>query len=257
MNLVLNASDAVEDRPDGVIAITTFCRNLTADFFSGAVQAPELQAGRYVGLEVRDNGSGMTPEILGRIFEPFFTTKFSGRGLGLAAVLGIIQTHKGALFVDSIFGHGTSFRFFLPAAGPDAARASSSPFGFTVRQDMLDGTVLLVDDEQVVRQVASHALESIGLKAIEAVDGQEAVRIYRDQAGSVDLVLLDLTMPGLTAEETILSLRAINPSVRIVVMSGYSESETMQRCATLGISGYLPKPFELADLSKRLRPHLA
>jgi len=255
MNLVINASDAIGDRPGGVITVATVCRDLPAEFFQQAVLAPALPAGRYVSLEVRDNGSGMPPEVLARIFEPFFTTKFSGRGLGLAAVLGIIQSHKGALFVESTTGHGTAFRFFLPA-GTTEASASSPPFGTTATLVSLRGTVLLVDDEQAVRHVAAHALASIGLKTIEASDGQAALQIYQGQAVSIDLVLLDLMMPGLTGEETLRRLRRINPAVRVIVMSGYSEGETMQRCATLEVTGYLPKPFEIAELVARLRPHL-
>lgn len=256
MNLVINASDAVEGRAGGVITLTTFCRDLTAEFFSPAVQAPVMRAGRYVGLEVSDNGNGMPPEVLGRIFEPFFTTKFSGRGLGLAAVLGIIQSHKGALFVESTVGHGTAFRIFLPASTA-AARSSSPPFDPTTLQVSLQGTVLLVDDEEAVRQVTSHALSSLGLTALVAPDGQAALQIYQEQAATINLVLLDLTMPGLTGEETLLRLREINPAVRVIIMSGYSEGETMQRCGALGVSGYLAKPFEIAELVDRLKQHLA
>jgi two-component system cell cycle sensor histidine kinase/response regulator CckA len=256
MNLVLNAADAMGQRADGVITVTTFCRDLPADFFQQAVQAPAMEAGRYVGLEVRDNGSGMTPEVLARIFEPFFTTKFSGRGLGLAAVLGIIQSHKGALFVDTVAGQGTSFRFFLPVAAAGTVHSSHHPFGLLPEGNSLHGTVLLVDDEQAVRRVTVTALTSLGLKAIEAADGHAAIRLYQGQPDAIDLILLDLTMPGISGEETISRLREINPEARIIVMSGYSEGETMQRCAMLGISGYLPKPFELADLAVRLRLHL-
>jgi len=256
MNLVINASDAIDDRPGGLISVTTFCRDLSADFFHMAVQTPTMPAGRYVGLEVRDNGSGIPPEVLGRIFEPFFTTKFSGRGLGLAAVLGIIQSHKGALFVESTVGEGTVFRLFLPASAA-AANASSPPFDPAGLPVSLKGTVLLIDDEDAVRQVTAHALKSNGLTVIEASDGTQAIQHYQRQAPAIDLVLLDLTMPGLTGEETLQRMREINPAVRVIIMSGYSEDETMRRCIALGVAGYLPKPFEIAELVARIQPHLA
>jgi len=256
MNLVINASDAIEGRAGAVISLTTFQRDLPAEFFHQAVQSPVMPAGNYVGLEVSDNGCGMSPEVMHRIFEPFFTTKFSGRGLGLAAVLGIIQSHQGALFVESTAGQGTTFRIFLPASATHA-RASNPPFDPAALQVALRGTVLLVDDEDAVRQVTAQALSSLGLTALVAPDGHAALRIYEERAGEIDLVLLDLTMPGLTGEETLRRLRELNPAVRVVIMSGYSESETMQRCGSQAITGYLPKPFELAELLERLKPHLA
>jgi len=255
MNLVINAADAIGDRTGGVISVSTLCQDLPAEFFQQAVQSPKLPAGRYVGLEVRDNGSGMPPDVMARIFEPFFTTKFSGRGLGLAAVLGIIQGHGGALFVESVAGQGTVFRLFLPATLAQAG-VSTPPFSVASVPVALQGTVLLVDDEPAIRRVTVHALRAMGLKALEAADGQAALAIYRAQATPIDLVLLDLMMPGLTGEETLRLLREINPAVRVIVMSGFSEGETMQRCSALGVLGYLPKPFEIADLVARLRPYL-
>jgi two-component system cell cycle sensor histidine kinase/response regulator CckA len=253
MNLVINAADAIGDRTDGTVEVHTFARELTPAFFATAVQSPERKAGTYVGLEVTDNGGGMNPEILKRIFEPFFTTKFSGRGLGLAAVLGIVQSHQGALFVESTPGKGTVFRLFLPASA-DQAKETGSPFPH--RPAALRGTVLVVDDEVPVRLVALKALKAAGLQVIEAGDGQAALLTYRQRAADINLVLLDLTMPGLSGEETLRQLRALAPTLPVIVMSGYSEGETMGRCASLGVSGYLAKPFEISDLVTRLRPYL-
>jgi two-component system, cell cycle sensor histidine kinase and response regulator CckA len=256
MNLVINAADAMGERPDGEISVRTYCRELPADFFRQAVQKHDLPAGRYVGLEVSDTGSGMPPQVLARIFEPFFTTKFSGRGLGLAAVLGIVHSHDGALFVESTVGRGTTFRLFFPA-GSGEASFSHSPFALPTAGIRLRGTVLIVDDEEAVRLVAAEALGMLGATPLEAGNGAEALALIDRQGDAIDMVLLDLTMPGMNGEETLRHLRQTHPALRVVIMSGYSEGETMQRCASLGVAGYLSKPFEIGDLIERLRPYLA
>ncbi len=254
MNLVINAADAIGERTNGTIVIQTFVRDLTAEFLAGAVQSPTLKAGRYVGLEVTDNGGGMSPEVLARIFEPFFTTKFSGRGLGLAAAVGIVQSHQGALFVESAVGQGTTFRIFLPASSAAVDRPNS---GSAALPPKLGGTVLVIDDEEAVRMVALKSLRAAGVLVFEAADGEDGLEIYNAQAGRVDVVLLDLTMPGIGGDETLRRLRALSPELPVVVMSGYSEGETMRRCASLGVAGYLAKPFEISDLLEKLRPYLA
>jgi two-component system, cell cycle sensor histidine kinase and response regulator CckA len=255
MNLVINAADAIGDRPDGEINVRTFCRELPAEFFHQAVQKPELKAGRYVGLEVKDNGSGMPPEVLNRIFEPFFTTKFSGRGLGLAAVLGIVHSHEGALFVESSIGQGTVFRLFFPASS-DIAKSTASPFALHTAGLTLSGTVLIIDDEDPVRLVAAEALHMLGVTPLEARNGTEGLALLDQHGEDIDLVLLDLTMPGLSGEDTLRRLRDTHPATQVVLMSGYSGGETMQRFASLGVAGYLAKPFEIGALIERLRPYL-
>jgi two-component system cell cycle sensor histidine kinase/response regulator CckA len=253
MNLVINAADAMGERTDGHVVVRTFARDLSAEFFEQAVQSPKLPAGRYVGLEVSDNGSGMLPEVITRIFEPFFTTKFSGRGLGLAAVLGITQSHDGALFVESTPGRGTIFRLFLPAT---LAQPAEPQLATTAATTGFRGTVLVVDDEEPVRSIAEDVLTTLGLSVLKAVNGPAAIDLVRNHPGKIDLVLLDLTMPGLTGDETLRQLRLIRPDLRAVIMSGYSEREIMERCASLGIAGYLPKPFDFATLTEKLRPLL-
>ncbi len=253
MNLVINAADAMGDRTDGQIVVRTFARDLTSEHLQTAIQSPKLVPGRYVGIEVSDNGSGMSPEVQARIFEPFFTTKFSGRGLGLAAVLGIVQRHAGALFVQSTAGRGSTFTLFLPAT---AAPAAGSATPFTATPGSLRGTVFVVDDEDAVRLVAREALSALGLTVFDAADGPSAIAFVRDHQGPLDLVLLDLTMPGLAGDETLRQLRQIRPDLRALIMSGYSEVETMQRCASLGVAGYLPKPFDVATLTAKLQPLL-
>jgi len=253
MNLVINAADAMGERTDGQVIVRTFSEDVARDAFAGAIQSPQLPAGQYVGLVVADNGCGIKPEVLGRIFEPFFTTKFHGRGLGLAAVLGIVQSHDGALFVQSRPGEGTLFRLFLPATASSAPAAA--PAAPSTRSS-LQGTVLVVDDEEPVRTVADAALTQLGLTVRTASDGIAALDSLRSAPGSIDLVLLDLTMPGISGDEILRQLRQIRPDLRVIIMSGYSEGETMQRCASLGVTGFLPKPFTVTTLIAKLTPHL-
>ncbi len=248
MNLVLNAAEAIGDKP-GEITVTTFVRQADAADLRTALHQPELPSGDYVGLEVKDTGCGMSAETRSRIFEPFFTTKFSGRGLGLAAVLGIVQSHRGALFVESTPGAGSTFRLLLQAHAKAVPPAPPAANGLP----RLTGTVLVIDDEDAVREVLGAVLRRSGMTPLVAASGDEGLRIFAAQGNRVDLILLDLTMPGLSGEETLRALRGLNREQRVFVMSGYSERDTMERCAELGVSGFLAKPFELQVLMKKLQ----
>ncbi len=258
MNLIINASDAIGDsveRTDGLITVTTHARKTTAAELARAVGQPDLPEGTYVALEVADNGGGMAPETLARIFEPFFTTKFSGRGLGLSAVLGIVQSHQGALFVESQPGQGSVFRLLLPAvrgASTGAAPPAGPPAAVPLR-----GTVLVVDDEQEVRDITRAALSSFGLTVLTAGSGDEAVALCREQGDRIRLILLDLTMPGISGEETVRRLRMTGARPKILLMSGFSESDATQRIGHLGIAGFLQKPFELVTLRAKIGSVLA
>ncbi len=255
MNLVINAADAIGEAP-GRITVGTYACTADAALLQQALGRPELPAGPYVGLEVTDNGCGMSPETIARIFEPFFSTKFSGRGLGLAAVRGIVQSHHGALFVESRPGAGSTFRLLLPATlGP--AVPSSPPFAEPAAAPVrLHGVVLVVDDEETVRGVVADVLETFGATVLPAAGGEEALTLLRAQGDRVALVLLDLTMPGLSGEETLRRFRLLNARPPVVIMSGYSETETMKRSSDLGVAGFIQKPFEIATLLDRVKPHL-
>ena len=255
MNLVINGSDAIGERAGGKISVTTFARQADAALFRTAIHQPKLEPGLYVGLEVKDNGCGMPPETIARIFEPFFTTKFSGRGLGLSAVLGIVQSHHGALFLESLPNQGSTFRLLLPAASgasiEDASVKSRSPF------IALRGTVLVTDDEEAVRLMLGRVLRQHGATVLLAANGTEALEIYQTQRDRIDVILLDLTMPGLSGEEILLRLQRLKARQKIIIMSGYGEEETMQRCAELGAVGFISKPFELQAVVTKLQSLLS
>jgi two-component system cell cycle sensor histidine kinase/response regulator CckA len=254
MNLVINAADAITGRA-GLITVTTFIRAADTALLRSALGNPDLPPGSYVGLEVTDNGSGMTPETITRIFEPFFTTKFSGRGLGLSAVLGIVQSHRGALFVESTPGQGSTFRLLLPAtSGQTVSSAPPFPAAGPVA---LRGTVLLVDDEEAVRSIAATVLEIHGAGALTAASGDEALALLRTHGEKISLVLLDLTMPGINGEETLRRMRMLGARQPVILMSGYSEIETMQHSANLGVAGFIQKPFEVETLLAKTKPFLS
>jgi CheY-like chemotaxis protein len=209
-----------------------------------------------VQLEVADTGAGMDPATRARIFDPFFTTKFTGRGLGLAVVQGIVQSHKGALLVASEPGRGTSFSVFFPALSADTVEEPPAPAARRARWHG-SGTVLVVDDEVGVRTVATRILERSGYKVLTAMDGRAGLEIFRAQADTIDCVLLDLTMPQLSGQQTFLEMRQLKPDARIVVMSGYAEEEASVGFMGQAVSGFLHKPFTIEELREVLQAVLA
>lgn len=256
MNLVINASEALGEGTAGAITLSTGMMDCTDDYLSEAFLDESLAEGAYVWLEVSDTGCGMDKEIQRRIFEPFFTTKFTGRGLGLSAVLGIVRGHKGTLKVYSEPGRGTTFKVLFPAVLDEKTHAGRS-LGTRSIGWKGTGTILLVDDEELVRVMGIRMLERIGFEVIAATDGREAVEIYRERQQQIALVLLDLTMPDLDGEETFRELRRINPHACVVMSSGYTESEIAPRFAGKRLSGFLQKPYTLDALTESLRRALS
>lgn len=251
MNLVLNAADAIADR-GGEIVLTTGLVHADHAMLSGCVAGGDLPTGDYVFLEVRDTGIGMTADVLAKIFDPFFTTKFAGRGLGLAAVLGIVRGHHGALRVESTPGLGSSFRLMLapvPPAAPPSAGATVAPSG----RWQHPGHVLVVEDEEPVRIVTMEMLGMFGLKASGAADGATALEIFRQNPAAFDLVLLDLLMPGMNGEKVFRELRAIRPDVRVLLVSGYSEGDILRRLGEGPHLGFVAKPFTRETFERALR----
>lgn len=205
-----------------------------------------LSPGRYVTLEVQDNGSGMDDETMARIFDPFYSTKFTGRGLGLAAVQGIVRGHKAGLHVASEVGKGTTFTLFFPTAADQPAEL------LTVQNNSLPlstgGCVLVIDDETAVRDAVLDILSLKGITTLTAVDGTEGIARYHQHEQEIQLVILDLSMPGLSGEETYAELKKINPDVRILISSGYSQNEIAHRFTNEEGPIFLQKPYNLVTL---------
>ncbi len=250
MNLVINAAEALGDC-GGVVTVSTGAMQCRPDDLVGAGREERLTEGMYVWLEVSDTGCGMDAETQRRVFEPFFTTKFTGRGLGLSAVLGIVHGHQGALQMVSAPGQGTTFKALFPA-GPQAALPTPASQGAWRGA----GTVLLADDEDSVRTLGARMLERIGFQVLVASDGQEALELYQVCQREIVLVLLDLTMPYMDGEETFQRLRHFDPQVRVVMTSGYAETEMAARFSDQPRCGFLQKPYTLEALTQRLREAL-
>ena len=249
MNLITNASDALEGH-DGVIRVRTGIRQADSTFLRTPYFAEELPAGAYAYVEVEDSGCGMTEATLARIFDPFFTTKFTGRGLGMAAVLGIVKGHRGTIKVDSTPGQGTVFQVLLPCfTGAPTEGVVAGPGVSTWRRQ---GTVLVVDDEASIRTLSRRVLERVGFQVREAGDGREGLDLFGRHRQEIVAVLLDLTMPRMDGMETLVEMRRLDPNVPVVVMSGYSESETLMRFAGMGANGFIQKPFHPRDLVTRV-----
>jgi len=248
MNLAINASEAVGER-SGVISIATGSRYCERAYLDDTWLNDDLPEGLYVFIEVADNGCGMDRDTVARIFEPFFTTKFTGRGLGMAAIQGIVRGHKGAIKVYSEPGQGSSFRIYFPASDQSAI---SSVHAASEDRWRGEGTVLLVDDEETVRMVASDMLSELGFTVLTAVDGRDALQLYRLKRDEITLVLMDLNMPHLNGEEAFHQLRSIDPQVRVVLSSGFSEQEVTRKFLGKGLAGFVQKPYTLAILRDAL-----
>ena len=246
INLVSNAAESIGDK-DGLIRITTGAMRATREYLHQTHLAPDLPEGTYVFVEVSDNGGGMGADILQRIFEPFFSTKFTGRGLGLSAVLGIVRGHNGAIKVESEAGKGASFLVLFPAAEQSAMLpVEPKPAAPPVRR------VLVVDDEETVRSVLARMLRSFGYEAVVAANGQEAVQLFHAGRDDFRAVLLDLTMPELDGAETFREIHRMRPDLPVVLMSGYSEQDAVAKFGAAGLAGFLQKPFQPDTLRTRL-----
>jgi len=250
MNLLINASEAIGDR-SGVITMSVGATRCDDEYLRKTELHDDLVPGLYVQLEVTDTGVGMDAGTRSRIFEPFFSTKFTGRGLGLAAVLGIVRAHKGALKVFSEPGKGTTFKVLFPAledAGEEAPTDDSSPLADWRGK----GTILLVDDEESLIALGGRMLEHLGFSVLTAADGMQAVELYRERGKEIDLVLMDLTMPHMDGAAAFGELRRLNPDVRVVLASGYSHEDVASRVPGEGLDGVLQKPYTLAKLRASL-----
>ena len=254
MNLVINGAEAIGDQR-GTVLVTTGVQAIDDFYVQSLFSSEGIAPGTYVYLEVHDTGSGMDDATKMRIFDPFFTTKFTGRGLGLAAVLGIVRGHKGAIKVYSSPGKGTTFKVFFPASDAKAARRLPEVASFRG-----EGLALVIDDDQGVRDAATRLLEHFGFRAISAVDGRHGVEVFRQHQSEIVIVLLDMTMPEMNGEETFREIRRLRADVPVILSSGYNEIEATRRFTAKGLAGFLQKPFTPKELGQKLalalRPRL-
>jgi len=254
MNLILNSAEAIGDRP-GLIEILTQIQDYRADdsLFWQYTGVP-MVAGRYVRVDVRDDGIGMDEATLAKIFEPFYTTKFTGRGLGLAVVLGIIRGHKGGLRVTSVPGMGAQFTLLFPVSG--GKKPVNDIEEANLVTEKRSGVVLVIDDEEPVREAVNDILEIEAIRVITAANGLEGVEIFEQQHQQIDLVLLDLSMPGLGGAETFRRLHKIDPTVPILLSSGYTQAEVDNQFSEERPAGFLQKPYNVNVLVEEVMRRL-
>ncbi len=257
MNLITNASEALGTAP-GTIRVMTGVMRADRAYLADTHLGAGLPEQDYACLEVKDDGHGMHPSTLARIFDPFFSTKFTGRGLGLAAVLGIVRTHRGAIRVASAPGQGTTIRVLLPVMPTPAPAAAPAVREAVVEPALPEpgtdgGTVLIVDDEETVRSVARRMLERAGYRVSIATGGVEAVRMFRAAPDDYDVVLLDLTMPDQGGLVTLAELQRLRPDVRVVLSSGFNAEDTLAQAGGVLPTGFVQKPYRPADLVSAIR----
>jgi PAS domain S-box-containing protein len=254
MNLIVNASEAIGER-SGVISITVGLAQCDADYLRSCFGADHIMPGDYVYLEVSDTGHGMDKATLDRIFDPFFSTKFTGRGLGLAAVLGIMRGHHGAITVYSEPSRGSTFKLLFPASETLAPSVEGRPtisVGFHA-----SGKILLADDEESIRNLGRRMLQRAGFEVVVAADGREALEKFAAEKDSISLVILDLTMPHFDGEACFREMRQLKPGVRVILSSGYNEQDIVNRFAGKGLAGFVQKPYTTEELLSKIREALA
>ena len=248
MNLITNASEAIGEH-SGKITIATGTVTLNSEAWAELSASWDISEGEFVFVDVSDTGCGMDTSTQQQIFEPFFTTKSTGRGLGLAAVAGIVRSHHGALEVRSELGSGTTFRVLLPAAPGAREDVAAADTRHPDAEAHGEGTVLAVDDEEAVRDVLADMLGTLGFEVQTAGDGAEAVAMFRESPRAFCAVILDMAMPRMGGAETLQALRAIRSDIPVIICTGYGEDQSL---AGTSPSAFLQKPFRLATLVRKL-----
>ncbi|MCI0418976.1 MAG: response regulator, partial [Acidobacteria bacterium] len=239
MNLIINAAESCGEGT-GTVVVSTRLVQVEAGQHEQWFTGENLRPGPYVCLEVQDNGCGMDKETLEKVFDPFFTTKFTGRGLGLSTVLGIVRAHQGSLQVKSTIGQGSTFTVLLPAS---RRAAENHPAEDQVNSLSGRGVILVVDDELFVLEVARRILEGYGYEVLTAENGLQGLEVFRQKRKDIDLVLLDKTMPDLDGEETFRAMQAIEPNLVAILSSGYRETEVTAHFLSNELAGFVQKPY--------------
>ncbi len=257
MNLITNAAEAIEEQP-GFIKLATGVQNFDRDSLANSRLDDKPEPGRFVYLKVTDNGIGMNEETQARLFDPFFSTKFTGRGLGMSAVLGIIKGHGGDLFVESAPGKGTTIKVLFPAlesekgAAPQEFKISTDERGFS-KEAPLSGMALVVDDVKSVLKIAVTMVKLCGFGVISACDGVDAVNKFREHVEEIDVVLMDLTMPNMDGVAAMEKMRFIKPDVKIILSSGFNEQDLDERISGQAPSGFIRKPYSMKEVEVEFR----
>lgn len=249
-NLVTNAAEAIGDA-EGTISIATGVLHCGDEYLADSRIPQKAPAGLYAYIQVTDTGAGMDSETLDRIFEPFFSTRFTGRGLGLSAVLGTVRGHGGAIIVDAELGVGSRFRVLMPVAA-ELSYEKALPARVSKTEWKRQGMLLLVDDEEAVLEVGADALKVAGFDVLTADGGERAVDLLKLHPDEIDAVILDLTMPGKDGHETFHELRAVQPDLSVIIVSGYSQSDVANRFRDDDIVAIIQKPYNYDDLIEQL-----
>jgi CheY-like chemotaxis protein len=242
MNLVLNAAESLGG--PGVVSLSTGTVFCDTEYFKTSYLMDELEAGEYVFVQVSDTGCGMDADTRAKLFEPFFSTKQTGRGLGLAAVLGIVRGHKGAIEVDSQLEFGTTFRVLFPVSAIQTITEKKNAPAPRVSRP---ANVLLADDNPLVQDVARAMLEKAGYQVFIASDGQEAVDVFSSR-DDIDIVVLDMTMPRLSGTEAFEEIRLLDPTVPVMLSSGYNENQVSRQFSGVDQPGFLQKPYRVNEI---------
>ncbi len=248
LNLVTNAADAIGNE-EGRITVATYVADLDREVLSAGFPGQVLEAGEYLVLSVEDTGCGMTPDVRSRIFDPFFTTKAAGRGLGLSAMLGILKGHKAGLRIETEPGKGTTFEVYFPAHTEDFRKEDEAPGRDGTR---MMGTVLLVDDEDMILEAITPALASLGFKVVTAGDGVQALERVEELGAELDLVIMDLSMPRMDGAAAFGLMRKVRPDLPVVLTSGYDEKDVAEDLFPRGLAGFIQKPYRIQDLARVL-----
>jgi PAS domain S-box-containing protein len=251
MNLVFNARDAIDDN-EGTIRIEVGVEHYSREELESAFLADNASEGNFVFVEVSDTGCGMDTQAISGMFQPFFTTKEKGHGLGLSAVLGIVRGHRGGIRVHTELEEGTSIRIAFPSSEKAAIHLNGTK-NSTVSEAPISGTILVADDEKIVRTMIRTVLEKNGFEVLMADDGKEAVDIFTERDGDCDAVILDLSMPRMNGREALEELKKIDPHVQVILASGFNEYDAVTGADDPAISKFIQKPYRLDDLINAVR----
>jgi signal transduction histidine kinase/CheY-like chemotaxis protein len=255
MNLIINASEAI-DGNSGVVSLSTGVMFADRNYLrSTAIDGDVALPGQYAYLEVSDTGCGMDEKTQKNIFDPFFTTKFTGRGLGMSAVLGIVRGHKGAIKCYSEKGKGTTFKVLLPCKEGSIPELTEQK-NLQKIASKCSGTALIVDDEETILEIAGMILEEMGFELLKASDGQQGVELFQQHHEAIALVLLDMTMPKMDGVEAFREMQRIDPKVKVILSSGYNEQDATNRFAGKGLAGFIQKPYLPNALQQIVRDNL-